>query len=174
MTNLKKKLIPPTLRIIKMWIVILANNVNFLNKELIKKISNPEIYFPKTKLKKNKDKNILGNYLFCYSKNFSSSNNLLYEFRNLKGLKKILFADKLSQKEISNFVDYCKSHEDESGYIQNSFFKKNILSKGKITTGPFSNYIFDIISKEKKRIKAIIGDIKFSISDNNKSCYSSI
>ena len=157
-----------------MWIAILANNVNFLNNELLKKISNSEIYFPKIKLKKNKEKNILGNYLFCYNKNFHSNNNLFYEFRNLKGLKKILFADKLSQKEISNFVDYCKSHEDESGYIQNSFFKENIMSKGKIISGPFSNYIFDILSKEKRRIKAIIGDIKFSISDNNKSCYSSI
>ena len=48
----------------------------------------------------------------------------------LKGLKKILFADKLSQKEISNFVDYCKSHEDESGYIQNSFLKKKFCLRG--------------------------------------------
>lgn len=157
-----------------MWIVILANNINFLNNELLKKISNSKIYFPKTKLKKNKEKNILGNYLFCYSKNFNTNNKFFHDLRNLKGLKKILFADKLSQKEISNFVNYCKSHEDESGFIQNSFFKDNLVSKGKITSGPFSNYIFDILSKEKKRIKAVIGGIKFSISDNNKSCYSSI
>ena len=158
----------------RMWIVILANNINFLNNELLNKISNSSTYFPKTKIKKNKEKNILGKYLFFYCKNFQSNHKLFYKFRNLRGLKKILFADRLSQKEISNFIDFCKSHEDENGYIQNSFFKDNIVSQGKITSGPFSNYIFDILGKEKRRIKAIIGDIKFSISDNKKSCYSSI
>ena len=125
-----------------MWIVTLANNSEFLRKELLKKFSNTKIYFPKVKLKKNKIKNILGNYLFCYSENFNSNSNILYNLSNLRGLKKILFADKASQKEITN--------------------------------GPFSNYIFDILSKDKKGIKAVIGGIKFSISDNSKFCYSSI
>lgn len=157
-----------------MWIVTLANNSEFLKKELLKKFSNTKIYFPKVKLKKNKIKNILGNYLFCYSENFNSNSNILYNLSNLRGLKKILFADKASQKEISNFVSYCKLHEDQNGYIQNSFFRENLEAKGKITNGPFSNYIFDILSKDKKRIKAVIGGIKFSISDNSKFCYSSI
>jgi len=99
---------------------------------------------------------------------------LINSLRNLRGLKKILFADKISQKEISDFVQYCKSHEDNTGFIKNSFFKNNITVKGKIENGPFSNYIFNILSKDKKRIKAIIGDIEFSISDNSKFCYSSI
>ena len=94
--------------------------------------------------------------------------------KNLKGLKQILFADKFSQKEILNFINYCKSHEDDYGFIKNSFFKDNIISKGKMENGPFSNYIFDILSKDKKRIKATIGDLKFSISDKSKFSYSSI
>ena len=157
-----------------MWIVTLANNSEFLKKELLKKISNLKIYFPKGKSKKNKSKNILGNYLFCYSETFKTNNNLIYNLKNLKGLKKILFADKISQKEISNFVDHCKSHEDDNGFIKNSFFKDSLVFKGKIENGPFSNYIFNIISKDKKRIKATIGDIKFSISDNSKFFYSSV
>ncbi len=40
-----------------MWIVTLANNSEFLKKELLKKFSNTKIYFPKVKLKKNKIKN---------------------------------------------------------------------------------------------------------------------
>ena len=35
-----------------MWIVTLANNSEFLKKELLKKISNLKIYFPKGKSKK--------------------------------------------------------------------------------------------------------------------------
>jgi len=157
-----------------MWIVTLANNSEFLKKELLKKITNLKVYFPKGRSKKNKSRNILGNYLFCYSDNFESDNSLINSLRNLRGLKKILFADKISQKEISDFVQYCKSHEDNTGFIKNSFFKNNITVKGKIENGPFSNYIFNILSKDKKRIKAIIGDIEFSISDNSKFCYSSI
>lgn len=157
-----------------MWIVTLANNSEFLKKELLKKISNLKIYFPKGKSKKNKSKNILGNYLFCYSETFKTNNSLIYSLKNLKGLKKILFADKFSQKEISNFVNHCKSHEDDNGFIKNSFFKDSLVLKGKIENGPFSNYIFNIISKDKKRIKATIGDIKFSISDNSKFFYSSV
>ena len=157
-----------------MWIVTLAKNSEFLKKELLKKISNLKIYFPKSKSKNNNSKNILGNYVFCYSENFKSDCNLLYSLKNLKGLKKILFANKISQKEISSFIEYCKSHEDKSGYIKNSFFKDNIISQGKIENGPFTNYIFDILSKDKKRIKALIGEVKFSISDNSKFNYSSI
>ena len=59
-----------------MWIVTLTNNTEFLKRELLKKFSNTKIYFPKAKLKKNKVKNILGNYLFCYSKNFNSNSNI--------------------------------------------------------------------------------------------------
>jgi hypothetical protein len=136
-----------------MWIVTLANNTEFLKREILKKVSNTKIYFPKAKLKKNKVKNILGNYLFCYSKNFKSNDNILFNLSNLKGLKKILFADMLSQIEISNFINYCKLHEDQNGFIQNSFFKESLESKGKITNGPFSNYIFDILSKDKKELK---------------------
>ena len=157
-----------------MWIVTIAKNSDFLGKELLKKISNLKIYFPKSKSKKSSSKNILGNYLFCYSENFKSNNNLLYSLKNFKGLKKILFADKISQKEISRFVEYCKSHEDQNGFMKNSFFKDNIISQGKIENGPFTNYIFDILSKDKKRIKALIGEVKFTISDNSKFNYSSI
>lgn len=155
-----------------MWIVTLANNTEFLKNELFKRFSNSKIYFPKIRSKKNRAKNILGNYIFFYNNEFQSINNTLYNLRNLKGLKKILFADKTSQKEILNFINFCKLHEDTSGYIKNSFFKENLIFKGRITNGPFSNYIFDILSKDKKRIKALIGDIKFSISDNSNFCYS--
>ena len=51
----------------------------------------------------------------------------------------------LSQIEISNFINYCKLHEDQNRFIQNSFFKESLKSKGKITNGRFSNYIFDIL-----------------------------
>ena len=157
-----------------MWIVTLTNNSEFFKKELLRRISKLKIYFPKIKSRKNKTKNILGNYLFCYSEKFNSDKNYINTLKNLKGLKQILFADSISQKEILNFINYCKSHEDNYGFIKNSFFKDNIISKGKIENGPFSNYIFEILSKDKKRIEATIGDLKFTISDKSKYSYSSI
>ena len=63
-----------------------------------------EYIFLKQKIKKDKVKNILGNYLFCYSNKFSVNKNLINNLRNLKGLKQILFAEKYSQKEISDFI----------------------------------------------------------------------
>ena len=157
-----------------MWIVTLAKNSEFLKTELTKKISDAKIYFPKVKIKKNKVKNILGNYLFCYSDKFSINKHLTNNLRSLKGIKQILFAEKYSQKEISDFILNCKKHEDGDGFIKNSFFKSNIIHKGKILNGPFSNYIFNVLHKEKKRIKVLIGDVEFSISDNSKFHYSSV
>ena len=80
-----------------MWIVTLANNSEFLKTELSKKISDVKIYFPKAKVK-NKVKNILGNYLFCYSDKFSLNKHLISSLKSLKGLKQILFAERYSQR----------------------------------------------------------------------------
>ena len=157
-----------------MWIVTLTNNTEFLKRELLKKFSNTKIYFPKAKLKKNKVKNILGNYLFCYSDKFSLNKHMINSLKSLKGLKQILFAERYSQKEINDFIVHCKNHEDSDGFIKNSFFKSNIIDKGKIINGPFSNYIFNVLYKEKKRIKVLIGDVELSISDNSKFHYSSV
>ena len=65
-------------------------------------------------------------------------------------------------------------HEDENGFIKNSFFKNSINEKGKFLNGPLSNYIFSLIKKEKNKIKVLIGEVKISISDKGKFNYSAL
>ena len=52
-----------------------------------------------------------------------------------------------NQISIKRFINFCKNHEDEYGNITNSFFRKVILNQGKFISGPFSNYLFDLIKK---------------------------
>ena len=75
-----------------MWIVASAKNIDFFMYEIKKKVSDIEFYYPKIKHKiKNKEekvKNLLGDYLFCYHKNFNNANtlNLLKFTRGIKDL----------------------------------------------------------------------------------------
>ena len=157
-----------------MWIVVSSNNINLFKSEVKKKFSDIKFYYPKIKSeKKGTIKNLLGNYLFCYSEEFSKNNNL-NSLKFTKGLKKILFCNQLFYNEIINFIDHCKSHEDKNGHIKNSFFKIGIKEKGKFLNGPFTNYIFNLVQKEKKYIKVLVGEIKISISDTGSFNYSTI
>ena len=158
-----------------MWIVASTNNLNFFKSEIKKKILDVKFYYPKIK-SQNKEaiKNLLGNYLFCYSDSFNDDKNFFSRLRSTKGLKKILFTEKKTQKEIIDFINFCKFHEDRNGIIKNTFFKNNIKQEGRILNGPFSNYIFSLIEKDKKKIQVLIGEIKVSISDQSKFNYSTI
>ena len=126
-----------------MWIVVSTNNINLLQSEIKKKISDIKFYYPKIRSsKKGSEKNILGNYVFCYSKNFSEENTSTLNLKFVKGLKKILFSKKRFNDEVLNFINYCKSHEDQNGFLKNTFFKEDINDEGRFLNGPFSNYIF--------------------------------
>ena len=158
-----------------MWIVVSTNNLNLLKSEITKKFTDIKLYYPKIKSnKKGQEKNILGNYVFCYSNNFNSEKNFNFDLKFIKGLKKILFSKTKFNDEVSNFISYCKSHEDKFGYIKNTFFKEDISHEGRFLNGPFSNYMFSLLKKEKKKIQVLVGEIKISISDKGKFNYSSI
>jgi hypothetical protein len=158
-----------------MWIVVTTKNLNFFKQELRKKILDVKFYHPKIKTQnKTFSKNLLGNYLFCNSSKFKCSKSIFLSLQFTKGLKKILFSNEYFQREITNFIDFCKSHEDNEGYIANTFFKSGLASKGKILNGPFSNHIFKLLSKNNKNIKVIVGDIKLTILDKSKINYSTI
>ena len=115
-----------------MWIVVSTNNINLLRSEIKKKISDIKFYYPKIRSSKNGcEKNILGNYVFCYSKNFCEENTSTFNLKFVKGLKKILFSKKKFNNEVLNFINYCKSHEDKNGFLKNTFFKEDICDEGK-------------------------------------------
>lgn len=153
-----------------MWIVAKINKKNqslFFN-EFKKKISDIKIYYPKIFYEK-KNRNLIGDYVFCYHEKFKE--NFHKHFKNLKGLVYFLENDKNAQLDIVNFIKYCQDHEDAKGSIKNTFFKNDIIKSGKFINGPFANYMFELASKEKKKIRVLLGNFKINISDNNNILY---
>lgn len=157
-----------------MWIVASTKNINFFKQEVKKKFTDIKFYSPKIKSKNSLGfKFLLGGYLFCHSKQFDNK-RFFENFRFIKGLKKLLFFDNKINKEIINFINFCRLHEDNEGFIKNTFFKNSINHRGKFLNGAFSDQIFHLIDKEKNKIKVIVGDIKISISDKSSFNYSTL
>tara|TARA_Y100000590_G_scaffold378175_1_gene444943 strand:+ start:1188 stop:1658 length:471 start_codon:yes stop_codon:yes gene_type:complete len=156
-----------------MWIVAKINkkNQNLFFNELKKKISDIKIYYPKIFHKK-QDRNILGDYVFCYHKKFES--NFHFHLNYIKGLKSFLENNQKDQSDIIKFINYCILHEDKNGFLKSSFFKKNITKMGKFINGPFANYLFEVASKEKNKLKIFLGDFNLTVSDENNILYQKI
>ena len=76
-----------------------------------------------------------------------------------------------SQKEILKFINYCKTFENEKGYLKQTFFKTKIINKGKFVSGPFTNMVFEIIERQKNKIKILVGNIVTTISDKKNYLY---
>ena len=55
-----------------------------------------------------------------------------------------------------------------------TFFKEAIKNRGQFISGPFTNMMFEIIEKQKNKLKIIVGNIVTTISDNNNYLYRSI
>ncbi len=155
-----------------MWTIIKINKKKFcfLKKDFQKKLGADCIFYsPKILLQKYKNNklmkkefNLLGDYLFCFHKDF----NKIEAVNNLKfcrGLKEFLTGFKQSQKEIVNFINKCKKNENDQGYLSQNFYKLKINSYYKFTTGPFVEKIFKIINLQKNKIDIYIGNIKTSI-----------
>ena len=163
-----------------MWIVAKVKNNEFrvFEKDLIGKLgSSIEFYYPKieyNKCFKNKiqrlEKYALGNYVFCYNKNFNNS-FFLNKFKFTKGLEYFLNGYYQNQNEIIKFIKYCKSLENKKGFLTQAFFKSLINKKGKFISGPFTNMMFEIIEKQKNKMKIIVDNVVMTISDNNNYLY---
>ena len=70
-------------------------NKKILNKSIRKKI------------------NLIGNYIFCYNKNFN--NDLINRFSFLKGLKYFFKNCEFYKKDIEYFIENCKGFENKDG-----------------------------------------------------------
>tara|TARA_A100001011_G_C13944113_1_gene688401 strand:+ start:158 stop:658 length:501 start_codon:yes stop_codon:yes gene_type:complete len=144
-----------------MWVVLKykSNQIENLKRELKIKFNNVVFYNPAFKVNnyinnklKIKRKNLLEGYLFCKSDTFSNS-KILSMISNLKGLKYFLNGYINSQKEINNFINLCKKHEDDSGFLKQSFFSFGEKTKGYFISGPFTKIFFDIIEESKTKIR---------------------
>ena len=89
----------------------------------------------------------------------------------IKGLNFFLNGYNLNQKEIVNFINYCKNFENNEGFIKSLFFKQIISKKAKFISGPFTSMFFDIIEKQKNKLKVIVGNIVTTIPDNKNHLY---
>ena len=103
-------------------------------------------------------------------KNFKE-NSSINQIRFVKGLEYFLDGHIHSQNQILKFINYCKSFEDDKGYLTQSFFKKMVSKKAKFISGPFTNMVFEIVEKQKKGLKILVGNIVTTISDKNKYLY---
>ena len=163
-----------------MWIVakIKLKNFNIFKKELTKKIGKDiKFYYPKIEYHKyfgdkvkRFEKHILENYIFCYHANFSKS-IFLNKLKFVKGLQYFLTGHFQNQNEIDKFIKYCKNFENNRGYLTQSFFKTITFNKAKFISGPFTSMIFEIVEKQKNKLKIIVGNVVTTISDNTNYLY---
>ena len=154
-----------------MWIVakIKTNELSQFKEKLSSNFRDTKYYYPKIKQIKNKiknEKNILGNYIFCYHNSFIDNNKVLSS-KYTKGLKYFLKGCKNSQKQITEFINYCKKNENEEGFIMQSFFEDVNFKKGKFLNGPLADIVFEVLSREKKYLNIILGNKEIKL---NKNC----
>ena len=158
-----------------MWVVIKfnRNELNLLRKDFLSKLGKEAKFFlPKLKFQKlinNRfiftESLLLGDYLICFHpsfKNLSTLNTLKY----CKGIKYFLNDYYNSQKEINDFIKKCEEHQDEKGYIKQSFFDFKTKSYFKFISGPFTNIIFKILAKTENRIKILVKNHKLTVLNN--------
>ena len=163
-----------------MWVVakIKIKNLNTFKKDLAKKIGNDiKFYHPKIEYHKyfgdkvkRFEKFILENYIFCYHKRFQKS-SFVNQVKFLKGLEYFLHGYNLNQNNITKFIKYCKSFENEEGYLTQSFFKTIIAQKAQFISGPFTNMFFEILEKQKNKLKILVDNIVTTIPDKKNYFY---
>jgi|TARA_Y100000031_G_C8179435_1_gene365709 hypothetical protein len=167
-----------------MWIVAKYKINEFYNlKDSFSKIldGKAEFYNPKIKYQKyinNKlkiySKNILDNYLFCRHDEFVDKKKISL-LKNSRGLIYFLQGCESNQKNLNNFVEFCKSNEDSAGFLKQSFFSVAKKTKGQFISGPFTQMFFDILEDKEKKLKVLLNNINVTISKNSSNLlYSSI
>ena len=163
-----------------MWVVakVKAKNLNIFKKNLIEKLGKyTQFYHPKIEYHryfgdrvKRFEKFILENYIFCYHEKFKKYGTV-NEIKFLKGLEYFLEGYNQNQNNIIKFIEHCKIFENEKGYLTQSFFKTIIRKKAKFISGPFTNMIFEILEKQKNKLKILVGSIVTTMPDKTNYLY---
>ena len=163
-----------------MWVVakIKIKELNVFKKNL-KKSLGEEVRFYQPKIEYHKyygdkvkkfEKFMLENYIFCYHKKFEKL-SFTNKFKFEKGLEYFLSGYSNNQIEIVKFIEFCKTFENKEGYLTQAFFKSMIAKKAIFASGPFTNMIFEILEKQKNKLKILVGNIVTTISDKNSYLY---
>ncbi len=136
---------------------IKKNEFHIFRKTLDEKIKNVEIYAPKyecsTKIKNKKIfKFILNSYVFINNPNFKDK-SFVSKLKYIKGLEYMLNGYKIDQKQIKNFIDYCKKNEDSKGNLNQRFFFNLSENNYKFATGPFKNFVLNLLNVKKNSVQ---------------------
>ena len=163
-----------------MWVVakVKIKDLNIFKKNLTEKIGTDiKFYHPKIEYHKyfgdkvkRFEKFILENYVFCYHIKFKKT-NFVNEFKFIRGLSYFLEGYNQNQSNIIKFIEFCKTFEDKKGYLTQSFFANITSKKAKFISGPFTNMIFEIIEKQKNKLKILVGNIVTTIPNNTNYLY---
>lgn len=163
-----------------MWIVAKykINQLDFVRNKFREILGNdPEYFVPKVKYNKivkskykTFKKSILEGYLICFHSKFNNQ-NIMNNLKYSQGLQYILDGFKNNQKEIIKFIDKCKNYEDTDGCIKQDFFLDQNFTKGKFVSGPFTNLVFDVLTKHSNKIEILIGKYKTTISKKTDLLY---
>ena len=157
----------------KMWAVIKFDrkNFNLLKNDFKKQIGEDfVIYRPKMLIQKynknkliNKEIDILGDYLFCFHKNFNKKSTIM-QLQFSRGLKYFLGGFSELQTDMEDFIKKCKKLENKKGFVSQNLFEININTNYKFSSGPFAEKIFKIIDFQRNRINILMGNLKTTIS----------
>ena len=61
--------------------------------------------------------------------------------------------------------------ENSKGYLTPNFFKFMTIKKAIFISGPFTNMMFEIIEKQKNKLKILINNIVTTVSDKQNYLY---
>ena len=153
-----------------MWTIIKIDKKKFyfLKQDLEKKLERdvkfyiPKIQvekFSKNKIRKNFKYDLLGDYIFCFSKKFDKK-NILNSLSYLRGLKYFLNGYENSQIDIKKFINLCTEAENNEGYLTQKFFELKMNNYYKFLNGPFASRIFQLVELQKNKIGFKLGKIK--------------
>lgn len=155
-----------------MWTIVKFDKkkIEFLKKDFSEKLGNEfKLYSPKLLIQKyqrdkliDKEFNLLGDYMFCYHKDFKDPLTIK-KLQFCRGLKYFLNGFVKSQKQINEFVNKCKISENDKGFLSQNFYQLQINTNYKFSSGPFSETIFKIVNLQKNKIDILMGNIKTSV-----------
>jgi hypothetical protein len=155
-----------------MWSVIKIDRkkINFFKDEINKKLGeNCEFYTPKLHIeglrnnkKINKEIYLLGDYIFCFNKNFKNQ-KILQHLKNTRGLKYVLDGFISAQDEILQFVKKCKSLENKEGFIKQNVFSIYENKNYKFLSGPLAGTILKVLEFNKNKLSVLVENVKVKI-----------
>ena len=158
-----------------MWTIIKIDKkkFNLLKSDFEKKTGEKfTFYKPKLKVSKylnnkliNRDVDLLGNYIFCYSKSFKEKRIIdLLKFST--GLKYFLNGFLYFQNDIKTFIEKCKNFEIMMDLLHQVLAQCKNNHFYEFLSGPFFKKFFKIINFNDNKIKILLGSVETQIKKN--------